>query len=369
MPLSRPTLIQIPAFDATNQQTFTFAVYGITSQITANRLIIRNQTTNETVYDQTQETFRYEHILPANSLTNNTYYNATIAVIDAAGNQSPESIPIQFWCYTTPTINFTNIPLGNLIPNASFNFEFSYNQTEGEALNTYVVNLYSSTQSLISTSGEIYVDDGTPPYTGSYLFAGFEDSAVYYIEIVGITIESTQITTGLVQLTIQYTQPDIFAIVELHNNCEGGYITIQSNIALIQGEANPDPPTYIDNKEVDLTGDGAWVNWDEGYNITGNFLARLWLRKPNPYTAILQFSNTDGQIITMKYMEGYENIDSQETQSYFELWVTSVQGLDYYIFSNFIDTLPDNQYYNVWLTRINGIYKLQIAAVPVTDTP
>ena len=366
MPLSRPTLIQIPAFDATNEQTFTFAVYGATAQVTANRLIIRNQSTNETVYDQTQETFRYEHNLPANTLQNNTYYNATIAIIDAAGNQSSESIPIQFWCYTTPTITFTNIPLGNLIPNASFNCEFTYNQSEGEALNTYIVNLYSSTQSLISTSGEVYIDDGTPPYNGSYLFAGFEDSTVYYIEIVGTTIESTQISTGLIQITIQYTQPDIFAIVEIHNNCVGGYISIQSNIALIEGDSNPDPPTYIDNKEVDLREDGTWVNWDSGYSITGDFLSRIWLRDPNPYKTILQFSNISGQIITLNYMEGYENIDSENPQSYFELYVTSAQGLDYYIYSNFIDILPPEQYYNIWLTRINNIYKLQIAAVPTT---
>lgn len=366
MPLTRPTLIQIPAFDAANEQIFTFAVYGASAQITANTLVIRNQSTNEIVYNQTQQTFRYEHRLPAGTLTNNTYYNATISVSDASGETSSESIPIQFWCYTTPVIAFTNIPLGNLIPNASFNFEFSYTQAEGEALNIYVVNLYGATQSLISTSGEIYTDDGTPPYAGEYLFAGFEDSSVYYIEIVGTTVEGTQVTTGLVQLIIQYTQPDIFAIVEIHNNCEEGYITIQSNIALIEGESNPDPPTYIDNKEVDLTGDGAWVNWDEGYNITGNFLARLWLRNPNPYKTIMQYSNTNGQIITLNYMEGYENVNSENPQSYFELYVTSVQGLDYYIYSNFIDILPDTQYYNIWLTRINDIYKLQIAAVPVT---
>ena len=146
------------------------------------------------------------------------------------------------------------------------------------------------------------------------------------------------------------------------NNCEEGYITLKSNIILIDGESNPSPPTYIDDKEVDLTGDGTWVEWNDGYSISGDFLARLWFRKPNPYAQIMQFSNTDGQTITLRYMQGYENVNAPDIQSYVELYVQSVNGYDYYIYSNYIDTLPDTSYYNVWLTRVNDIYQLQFTA-------
>lgn len=363
MALTRPTLIAVPSFDATQSYTFTFAVQSGSAQIVANRLTIRRQSDNQIVYDEKQETFKYEHIVNANELVNGTYYNAVVSVFDAGDNQSPTSIPIQFWCYSTPSITLTNIPVNSIITNASFNFAFTYAQTEGEALNSYVVNLYNAFQTQIATSGVVYAQNGTPPYNGNYLFAGFEDNTVYYIEIVGTTVNGAIVSTGQIRFTVKYSRPDLFTLIELTNNCEEGYITLKSNIVLIDGESNPDPPVYIDDKEVDLTGEGSWVEWNDGYSISGDFLARLWFRKPNPYAQIMQFSNTDGQTITLSYMQGYKDVNAPDIQSYVELHVQSVSGYNYYIYSNYIDTLPDTSYYNVWLTRVNNIYQLQLVAV------
>lgn len=363
MALTRPTLITVPSFDATQPYTFTFVVQSGSAQIVANQLTIRRQSDNQIVYDEKQETFKYEHVVNANKLTNGTYYNAVVSVFDADDNQSPTSIPIQFWCYSTPSITLTNIPTNNIITNASFNFTFAYAQNEGEALNSYVVNLYNAFQTQITTSGVVYAQNGTPPYNGNYLFAGFEDNTVYYIEILGTTVNGAIVSTGQIQFTVKYSRPDLFTLIELTNNCEEGYITLKSNIILIEGESNPSPPTYIDDKEVDLTQDESWVEWNDGYSISGDFLARLWFRKPNSYAQIMQFSNTDGQTIALSYMQGYENVNAPDIQSYVELHVQSVNGYDYYIYSNYIDTLPDTSYYNVWLTRVNDIYQLQLAAV------
>lgn len=363
MALTRPTLITVPSFDATQPYTFTFVVQSGSAQIVANQLTIRRQSDNQIVYDEKQETFKYEHVVNANKLTNGTYYNAVVSVFDADDNQSPTSIPIQFWCYSTPSITLTNIPTNNIITNASFNFTFAYAQNEGEALNSYVVNLYNAFQTQITTSGVVYAQNGTPPYNGNYLFAGFEDNTVYYIEILGTTVNGAIVSTGQIHFTVKYSRPDLFTLIELTNNCEEGYITLKSNIILIEGESNPSPPTYIDDKEVDLTQDESWVEWNDGYSISGDFLARLWFRKPNSYAQIMQFSNTDGQTITLSYMQGYENVNAPDIQSYVELHVQSVNGYDYYIYSNYIDTLPDTSYYNVWLTRVNDIYQLQLAAV------
>ena len=362
MALTRPTLISTAAFDATQQHTFTFNVVG-GSQVVANQLVIRNNVTNDIVYSEKQETFRYEHILAANELTNGVYYNAVLSTFDAQGNESQVSIPIQFYCYTTPVVQFTNIPSGGIIPNASFSFEFSYTQAEGEQLNSYVVNLYNSFQSLISTSGVQYAVNGTPPYSGSYLFAGLEDATVYYVELVGTTANNTQITTGLIQITVTYVQPDLFTLMELDNNCSEGYVTMKSNIVLIEGSSNPTPPTYINGSEIDVRDEGDWVKWDNGYGITGNFLARAWFRDPNVYSTILQFSNTMGETIVVNFLTGYENNQSENLQAYMEAYVTSVEGLEYYIYSNYIDILTDSEYYNVWLSRSNNIYQLQLAKV------
>lgn len=362
MALTRPTLLSQVAFDATQAQTFTFAVTSTSSQVVANQLTIRNQETNDIVYQEKQETFQYSHIVNADELTNGTYYTATVSVFDANDNQSPESIPIQFWCYSTPTLAFTNIPTSGIVTNASFTFEFQYTQAQNEPINSYVMNLFNSSQVQISTSGVQYADTGTPPFTGSYTFTGFDNSTVYFVQVTGTTIEGTVVSTPVQQFTVQYTRPDIFTLMELNNNCDEGYITITSNIIAIEGTSTPDPPTYINNQEVDLTATGSNVQWNQGYNIAGNMLARLWFRNPNPYSQILQFSNTSGQTITMKYMLGYENVESNTMGAYVEVYVSSMSGdLSYYIFSNYITPpLSDTEVYTVYLTKINNIYQVQI---------
>lgn len=365
--LTRPTLLAVNAFDATQEYKFGFAMYGATgSQIVANKLVIKTQDNNTTVYEQKQETFKFEHILPAGTLKNNTYYNAVISVFDSEGNESPTSIPVQFWCYTTPVIAFTNIPVTKIINNASFTFSFTYTQTEGEKLNSYVVNLYDSSEVLLATSSSIYVENGTPPFSGSYLFTGFENSTEYFVEVIATTINGTIISTGIESFTVQYEHPDIFAIVELVNNCDEGYITVKSNFVLIKGESNPDPPIYINDKEVDLTNPEHWVEWNEGYSINGNFLTRVWFRNPTPYKEIIKFSNAQGQTISIRYMEGYENIDAPEMTAYIEIYVTSIEEFEYYAFSNYISILPAEDYYCAWIRRINNIYQLEFH--PVTKT-
>lgn len=362
--LVRPTMVSTPAFDATQEHTFTFVVQGSTAQITANRLTIRNQDTNDIVYQEQQETFRYAHVVNADELTNNTYYNATVVVIDAEGNESPESTPIQFWCYTTPTVEFDNLPENNIIQNASFNFQFTYNQVEGEAINSYIMNLYDSSGAVISTSGIQYATNGTPPYNGSYLYAGFENATAYSIELQATTVNGTIVSTGLVAITVQYTRPDLFTLLELTNNCDEGYISIRSNIILVEGESNPDPPTYIDNEEVDLRQDGSYVEWNEGYSISGDYLTRVWFRDPTPNTTIVQFSTADGQTIQVNYREGYENVDASDMQGYIEVYVQSYgeqQRLAYYVYSNFVDIQPDTGKYMLWLNRVNYIYDVRLA--------
>lgn len=360
MALVTPTLLPMAAFDATQQATFTFTVQGSSAQVVANQLTIREQDTNDIVYQEKQETFTYTHVVNADELTNGTYYNATISTFDTNDNQSQESVPIQFWCYTTPTLQFTNIPSSGIITNSSFNFQFTYTQIENEPINSYVVNLFNSSQVQIATSGVQYATTGTPPYSGSYTFTGFENNTVYYVQVTATTTEGTIISTGLQQFTVQYTRPDLFTLVQLTNNCDEGYVTITSNIILIEGSSNPDPPTYINNQEVDLTDEGSWVQWNEGFSITGDMMARVWFRNPNEYSTLVQFSNTNGQTIKLNFMLGYENVDSTDMEAYIEAYVESAAGYSYYIYSNYVTPLADTADYVVYLTRVNDIYSLQL---------
>ena len=124
--LTTPILYSVNAFDAQNPFIFQFASIG-GNQVVANTLTIKNNATLSTVYSATQTTFKFEHILPANTLTNGTYYQATLTTKDVQGNISNASAPIQFYCYSQPSFEITNLPNGNVIQNSSFAFSVTYN--------------------------------------------------------------------------------------------------------------------------------------------------------------------------------------------------------------------------------------------------
>lgn len=353
MALTTPILYSVPAFDAQNSFVFQFASIG-GSQVVANTLTIKNNATLATVYSETQTTFKFGHILPANTLTNGSYYQATLTTKDAQGNESNASAPIQFYCYSQPSFAISNMPSGNVITNSSYAFNVTYNQAQGEILNAYVFNLYSVSGALISTSNTMYNTDSSLPLTVSYLFSGFEDKTAYSIEVNGVTANGMQITTGRISFTTDYTNPETFSDLILTNNCKGGYITIKSNVIGIDGVSNPEMPTYIDNKEIDLTDIGSYVKWIEGYRINDDWTMRLWGRDFTPNSEIFRFSNVNGDIITIEY-----HVDA--TQCWFELKAKHIGWLWGYVTESAHIALPtENEQVFCWLRRIDNLYELKI---------
>lgn len=353
MALTTPILYTVNAFDATQEQVFNFNVLG-GNQVTANTLTIKNNATLSTVYSATQTTFKFIHTLPANTLTNGTYYQATLTTKDAQGNISNASAPIQFYCYSQPSFEISNMPTGNIVTNSSYAFTVTYNQAQGETLNAYVFNLYSASGALISTSNTMYNTDTSLPLNVSYLFSGFEDKTTYSIEVTGVTVNGTQITTGRIPFTTDYTKPDMFSFLFLTNNCKGGYITIKSNVIGIGGISNPKTPIFIDNQEVDLRETGSYVEWVEGYMVTDDWTMRLWGRDFTPNSEIFRFSNVDGDIITIEY-------HADETQCWFELKAKHNDWLWGYVTESAHIALPaETEQVFCWLRRIDNLYDLRI---------
>ena len=353
MALTTPILYSVNAFDAQNSFIFQFASIG-GSQVVANTLTIKDNATLTTIYSATQTTFKFEHILPANTLTNGTYYQATLTTKDAQGNESNASAPIQFYCYSQPMFEISNMPSGNVITNSSYAFTVTYNQAQGEILNAYVFNLYSASGALISTSNTLYNTDTSLPLNISYLFSGFEDNASYSIEVTGVTANGTQITTGRIPFTTAYTKPDMFSFLFLTNNCKGGYITIRSNVVGIDGIANPEPPVFIDNQEVDLRASGSYIEWIEGYTVTDDWTLRIWGRDFTPNSEIFRFSNTNGDIITIEYC-------ADDTNCWFEMRAKHNDWLWGYVTESIHISLPTNtEQMFCWLRRIGNLYELKI---------
>lgn len=323
--LTQPIVNPISAFDATKSQTISFVVIG-GAQVIGNRLVISNNETGVQVYNQTQSTMKLEHTIPAGTLTNGGYYNAVIYTIDNSGSESDASIPIPFYCYSTPVLTIDNIPASETIENGTYTFTGSYSQLENEVLNSYQYTLYDSNREILSQTPLIYYQTDS---SLSYTFVGMSNDTSYYISLTGETVNGTSITTGYLYFTVRYLQPTSFAICDLVNDCDNGYIQISSNIVAIDGISNPDPPTYIDDKEVDLREDGTYVQWNEGFDIKDDFTMRVWGRDFNPYENIITMTNeldteSSPNKIEMKWMIGevikqlpnYEYVPKKEEVGY-----------------------------------------------------
>ena len=303
--LIQPIINPIAAFDATVKQIIPFTVIG-GAQVIGNRIVIKNNRTGVEVYNHYVPTMKLENYIPANTLTNGEYYNAVIYTSDSSGDESAPSTAVPFYCYSQPVLTINNIPENRIIQNGTYTFQGNYLQQQSESLDSYQYTLYDSNQEVLSKSPLIYYQTNS---SLEYTFKGMTNNANYYITLTGETVNKTKITTGLLNFTVKYITPASFAICELVNDCDNGYIQISSNIIAIDGHANPEPPIYIDNKEVDLTKPDSWVEWNAGFDIRNDFTMRVWGRKFNEYEDIITLrNNLDSTAlpnkINMKWMVG-----------------------------------------------------------------
>ena len=357
MALTTPILFSRVAFDAAVSQAFSFNVIG-GDQVAQNRLVITDQSTNTVVYNQVQQTYSFQHNLPADVLTNGVYYSAYIITYNSNGDASPQSNSIQFYCYSTPSFEFTNLPSGNIITNSSFNFEVTYNQNEGELLDTYSFTLYDARQIQIATSGVKYVGSSVaPPTVISYTFAGFGDKTNYYIKANGQTVQGTIIETPLVSIDVVYTKPNIFSIIELNNNCNGGYISVKSNLIDIRSSSNPSPPVYVDNNTaVDARSQGRYVEWSSGFSLDDDFTVSFWGKNFNENSDIIKMAADNGNSVVVRYRT------NEDGTVYADATVTNGTVI-YYIYSDSIAAPINDQKVQFWLRRIGYQYEIKIAAI------
>ena len=357
MALTTPILYSQVAFDATNSQTFNFGVIG-GEQVTQNKLVITNQSTNKIVYQAVQTTYKFEHILPANTLTNGVYYSAYIVTYNANGTASAQSNSIQFYCYSTPSFAFSNLPINNVIANSSYNFRATYNQAEGELLNSYVFTLYDAQRTQIATSGVRYVGNTTTlPTIVSYRFTGFIDKTSYYIRAIGQTAHGVQVDTGFIAISIIYTAPNLFSVIELSNNCSGGYVLVKSNLIEIGAKSNPIPPIYIDNNTaVDGRNSGRYVQWDSGFELSDDFTASLWGRAFNENSNIITMIDDYDNEIVIRYRT------NDDGTVYADATVTT-GSVRYYIYSASIPKPTKTDKIQFWIRRIGYQYTIKLANV------
>ena len=362
MALSTPSLYPIAAFDATTNHTISFAVSG-GDQVVANRLLIKTNSDLSTVYNQVVESYGFNHTIPENSLTNGVYYVAqikTYGVNDDITSEEEGSIwssPVPFYCYTTPTLIWTNRPISSMIQESNYTFQFSYHQNEGEELYSYIINLYDNNQTLINTSGTKYVS-GVASLT--YEVFGLIDDESYYVEINGITVNNTQISSGRVAFFVNYYEPYSKQTFEAKNDACNGWITITNNPVVVIPESYPSPPVYVkNNTAVYAKTDGYYVGWSGIYQ-TGDFCIRIWGYDFNSDKMIFTYTRTNVLYnITLFRRDGY-SYNSDVLETYYELQVQVNDSQPYFIYSNHILPPSDTDKVFICIKRINNIYSLYI---------
>ena len=389
MALVNPIALNKVAFNATNNEIFYFTSNG-GDQVVKNRLTVRKQSDNSIVYQATATTFLFQHTLPSGTLTNGTYYNYFFNTYDASDNMSANSNVVAFYCYTTPTITFTNYPSTNIINNSSYEFAITYDQLEDELLNYLTYYLYDANGNEISNSGELR-SALTPPLSFAYTFNGFEDSDTYKIQIKAISQNGTITLSELKTFSSSYYYPEMFSLLTVENLCNDGVMRIKSNLASIEGETNYTPTLYfseIEDEEnidtyikwgewyttdstgkvstwaekymLDLRGIGTNVLFDGSFSIDSNFEFQLW-GTPNRLGELCRLSNsTAGSnpfIITLK-----RGIPYGETNVKDWIEISDEDGL-LYDYSNYVDPLTYEAYVSIWIKKISNTYTITLDVV------
>lgn len=243
MSLVRPIALSMDAFDAKKNQTFYFSVNG-GDQVVRNKLTIRDNETNVIVYEVTKSTYNFEHMVGANTLENGRYYNFYFNTYNTQGDVSVNSNVIQFYCYSTPTLELTNIPIDGIIKNNYYTFQATYRQLEGQYVNELRFYLYDEFENIVAYSEPYQDKTGSSVFMVSHTFNGFENNRKYKINVIAKSVDGMVTESGYNDFVAKYVVPKTYSLIELENDCEDGCVRLKSNIVVIDGETK-NIPVYV----------------------------------------------------------------------------------------------------------------------------
>lgn len=363
MAMVKPTALAKSAFDANTSEFFAFTSNG-GNQIVKNKITIRLNSNNSVVYTNTQETFGFGQTVPSGTLTNGVYYNYFFNTYDINNNESPNSNVIPFYCYTAPTLFFTNITNNATIESSNYLFNVEYNQTQGELLDNLKFILYDINGTILAESNTFYSTDA-PPVQFSYMFSGMENNTSYRIKAEGSTINGTTITTGLITFEVRFENPAVYTRVDLENKCHDGYVQFRSNLVFIDAQSNPSPPVYISTTSVDISDFGSWVEWGQGYEVPSSFLLRLWMTPALLGEFCKMWNNSNaGDYIQLNLIR---NIPYGESgvKDYIEFVGKSGNNFTN-IYSNKVELMNNLSEFFLWVKKVDNTYEFVIEVISRT---
>lgn len=352
-----PILLNSLPFDATLDNVLRFNYSG--SQVYANRIIVKDNQTNEVVYDVKTTTMNLIAMIPANTLTNGNTYNFQLSVFDHEDIESPLSNIVVLKCLTTPLFNFVNVQPSSIIRNSFIDVELEYYQENGELLDEYEVTLYSANKTtVIFASGTKYTGSGMTTKVSPLM-----DDTTYYLHATGKTLNGLEIETDYIEILCDYLTPELFLSFRADNVADEGVVRLSSHFVLIEGSSNVEQLTYIDGERVDLT-NGEQIYFNEGFTAD-NFVCQVIVSDVPDFTKFMTFDMKNSKVyLTWNY--GYFD-ESSEPVYFVELTASTYVGdgiINYIQQSNKVAKPEINQCVFVWIKHDNNVFDVIIELLP-----
>lgn len=413
MALTKPFINTIPAFDATiGTDTYInvlggeaingyqFSIYkndgSRTPFYTSNLIPVSNDVSSVNI-----RTFPIHINGTLEGLENNNTYriSATTFGLDNLPITGNEAL---FTCYKNPSEEFQFQTLtgyyklsdGSILPSVSPTLKFTFNNNDLNSIarpNILHVNLYGisgGARNLIVQDKEVYTFAQTLStegqntgkiYTAIFDLDGFsinvtidsegninpKSDALYSsfeIEYYITTIENMRIEGTIKNLNCFYDTLQNSPYLVVNNICDKGIIEINcSGLESFNAISNPEEPTYIDGKEVDLTATDSWAMWTRLFSLSQPYTLDVWGRKFNPNTEIIRMTSTifSDRYVSIKYnVNTYDGVEyafiSLESGRNYPILDEQYKGYPnyvgkYYIESNYIESSSITENTNLFI--------------------
>ena len=151
-------IYSITPFDALRTATIYYNWTGVQKQV---KITVYQISASNPVYENEVVTNLKQVEIPGGELENGQSYKAIVTIKDSS-NRENSSNEVQFLCRETPSFQFDwgdteHGPNNEYFLNAfAFMFNVIYTQNNGEKLNSWQLDLYSSDRVLLSSSGILY---------------------------------------------------------------------------------------------------------------------------------------------------------------------------------------------------------------------
>lgn len=305
--------------------------------------------------------------------------------------QSMESEKRRLLLYDTPVVEIDNISdhmtIDSTSVTAAVTKGINFSQKQNIAVYSYRFILYNQTKTMeLDASPELYYlkEEALSAEKYSYVFS-LDNHTDYVLAIEGQLLGGLHFYKAYA-ITCRYNKTSTYQGLTLQNN-PNGTITIDAEVTPIRYKSYPAEAslTYVDGS-VDLTGNGAYVSYADGFSVHNDFVLHLKMRHipcdtpirilegKSGYLELLFKRKTQYAYTIDNAAENYAFIydgdkyvqDGQPTETVIPMLKISsgisestiyAREIAYTTFSN------ENQFFHVMISRKNHLYGFVVESI------